>query len=106
LVAIIVVLSLVVYENSLLNPEGSRVVWQHNIQNFATSLAVDDDKFFTMDISGNVNCYDAQTGTSVWNGSSVGGYFANGLAVAEGRVYGGYHFAFVGCLDEATGQLQ
>jgi hypothetical protein len=23
-----------------------------------------------------------------------------GLAVAEGRVYGGYHFASVGCLDE------
>ena len=59
-----------------------------------------------MDISGNVNCYDAQSGGLIWNGSSVGGYFAAGLMVAEGRVYGGYRYASVGCLDEATGQLQ
>ncbi len=106
LIAIIAVSSLIIYENSLLNPEGSAVAWQRNIQNFATALAVDDGKVFIMDISGNVNCYDNQTGKSIWNGSSVGGYFAAGLTVAEGRVYGGYRHASVGCLDEATGQFQ
>ena len=59
-----------------------------------------------MDISGNVNCYDQQTGASIWNGSSVGGYFAKGLTVGEGRVYGGFRYASVGCLDEATGQFE
>jgi outer membrane protein assembly factor BamB len=106
LIPVIVASLLVFYENSVLNPEGSHVAWQRNIPNFATVIATDDGKVFTMDISGNVNCYDSQSGTSVWNGSSVGGYFAKGLTVAEGRVYGGYHYASVGCLDEATGQFQ
>lgn len=106
LVVIIVASSLIIYGNSALNPDGSRVAWQHNIENFATALATDNGKVFTMDISGNVNCYGIQSGESVWNGSSVGGYFASGLTVAEGKVYGGYRYASVGCLDEPTGQFQ
>jgi len=106
LVAIIVVSSLVIYANSILNPEGSREAWQRDIPIFATALSTDDNKVFTMDISGNVNCYDQQTGASLWNGSRVGGYFAKGLAVGEGRVYGGFRYASVGCLDEATGQFE
>lgn len=106
LVAIIIVSSLVIYANSVLNTEGSHVAWQRSIPNFATAIASDNDKVFTMDISGNVNCYDSQTGASIWNGSSVGGYFASGLIVAEGRIYGGYKHTSVGCLDEATGQFQ
>ncbi len=106
LIAVIAVSSLIIYENNVLNPTGSQVAWQHKIQNFATALATDDGKVFTMDISGNVNCYDSQSGVSIWNGSSVGGYFAAGLTVAEGRVFGGYRHGSVGCLDEATGQFQ
>ncbi len=106
LIAVIVASSLIIYETSVLNPAGSNVLWQRNIENFATALATDNGKVFTMDISGNVNCYDNQTGKSIWNGSSVGGYFAAGLTAAEGRVYGGYRHASVGCLDEATGQFQ
>lgn len=106
LIAVIAVSTLIIYENGVLNPEGSNVLWQRNIENFATALATDNGKVFTMDISGNVNCYDNQTGKSIWNGSSVGGYFAAGLTVAEGRVYGGYRHASVGCLGEATGQFQ
>ena len=106
LIAVIVASSLIIYENGVLTPQGSSVVWQRSIENFATGLAVADGKVFTMDISGNVNCYDIQNGKSVWNGSSVGGYFAAGLTVAEGRVYGGSEYASVGCLDETTGQFQ
>jgi outer membrane protein assembly factor BamB len=106
LISIIIVSSLVIYANSILNPEGSLEAWRRDIPNFATALSADDGKVFTMDISGNVNCYDQQTGASIWNGSSVGGYFAEGLTVGEGRVYGGFHYASVGCLDEATGQFQ
>ena len=98
--------SLIIYENGVLNPAGSNVLWQRNIENFATALATDNGKVFKMDISGNVNCYDNQTGKSIWSGSSVGGYFAAGLTVAEGKVFGGYKYGSVGCLDEATGQFQ
>jgi len=89
LVAAIVVSLLVIYENSVLNPAGSSFAWQRPIENFATGIAADKDNVFTMDISGNVKYYETQTGASVWNGSSVGGYFASGLTVAERRVYGG-----------------
>ncbi len=105
LIAVIAVSLLIVYKNSILNSEGSGVAWQRNIQNFATSLAVDDGNVFTMDISGNVNCYDSQTGVPVWNGS-VDGYFDSGLTVSNGRVYGGSELASVSCLDEETGQFQ
>jgi len=106
LVAAIVVSLLVIYENSVLNPAGSSFAWQRPIENFATGIAADKDNVFTMDISGNVKYYETQTGASVWNGSSVGGYFASGLTVAERRVYGGYRYDSVGCLNEVTGQLQ
>jgi len=104
--ATVVVSSLLVYANINFNPAGSQTGWQRPIENFATALATDCGKVFTMDISGNVNCYNAQTGSSVWNGSSVGGYFSKGLIVSNGRVYGGTQMATVGCLDEATGQFQ
>ncbi len=106
LAVIIVSSSIAIYANSILNPEGSHKVWQRDIPNFATALSTDDGKVFTMDISGNVNCYNQQTGATIWNGGSVGGYFAEGLTVGEGRVYGGFHYASVGSLDEATGQFQ
>ncbi len=106
MVSIIVVSSIAIYANSVLNPEGSHEDWQRDIPNFATALSSDDGKVFTMDISGNVNCYNQQTGATIWNGSSVGGYFAKGLTVGEGRVYGGFRYASVGSLDEATGQFQ
>ena len=106
LIAVITLSSLIIYENSVLNPAGSQVAWHQSIQNFATALVADDGKVFTIDISGNVNCYDSQSGASIWKGSSVGGYFASGLTAAEGRVFGGYKYASVGSLDEATGQFQ
>jgi outer membrane protein assembly factor BamB len=105
LIAAIVASSLVINEDSVLNLKGSQMAWQRNILNFATAIATSDGKVFTMDISGNVSCYSSQSGKSIWNGSSVGGYFAAGLTVNEGRVFGGYRYASVGCLDETTGQF-
>ncbi len=104
LIAVLVAASLIIYENSILNPEGSRVLWQRPIENFATGLAAADGKVFTLDISGNVDSYDTQGGKSIWNGS-IGGYWAAGLTVSNSRVYGGSQLATVGCLDEATGQF-
>jgi outer membrane protein assembly factor BamB len=106
LIVVVLVASLAVfYESGFLSPQGSRVLWSRDIEQFATGLAGADGKVFTIDVSGNVNCYDSQTGESIWEGS-VGGYFASGLVVSGGKVYGGSEFASVSCLDEATGQFQ
>ncbi len=103
--SIIVVSSIAIYANSILNPEGSHQAWQRDIPNFATALSTDDGKVFTMDISGNIYCYESQTGASIWSGR-IGGYFDSGLKVAGGRVYGGSELASVNCLDEENGQFQ
>src|SRR3972149_9634553 len=93
------------YESGFLSPAGSRVRWQRSLTNFATGLAAYEGKVFTIDIWGNVNCFDAQNGKSVWNGS-IGAYWGAGLAISENKVYGGKAFAEVGALDMATGEFQ
>ncbi len=109
LVAIIVVSSLILYETGFLGNQSPNVSssapWQHPIENFATGLAADSGKVFTIDISGNIACYNAGSGRSIWNGS-VGSYFSKGVTVSDGKVYGGAGGALVGCLDETTGKTQ
>lgn len=104
-VAVIAVSSLVIYQNVALNPAGSKISWQRSVENFATGLASDNGKVFTIDIWGTVNCYDSQTSQPVWKGDNVGGYFSKGLIVTNGRVYGGTQMAMIGCLDESTGEF-
>jgi outer membrane protein assembly factor BamB len=104
LIVVVAVASLIVlYENELLTP--TRILWQRDIENFATGLAAADGKVFTIDIWGNVSCYEAQSGKSVWNGS-IGAYWGAGLAASSSMVYGGKASAEVGALDAATGESQ
>lgn len=105
IVVVVVALLAVLYENGFLSPQGSCILWQRDITNFATGLAAADGKVFTIDIWGGISCYDAQSGESVWNGS-IGAYWGAGLVVSGGRVYGGKSGAEVGALDEATGEFQ
>lgn len=79
------------------------ILWQRDIENFATGLATADGKVYTIDIFGDITCYDAKTGDFVWKGS-VGGYFSEGLVIYEDRVYGGAGSGVVGCLDIRTGR--
>jgi outer membrane protein assembly factor BamB len=104
LIAVVVAASLAV-KYGLLTPQGSSILWQRDIGQFATGLAAADGKVFTIDIWGTVSCYDAQNGESVWNGS-IGAYWGAGLVVSGGRVYGGKSGAEVGSLDETTGEFQ
>ena len=107
LVAVIVVASLVIYENWVLNPSDTIIQtgsWQRPIQNFATTLTCADGKVFTTDGQYNVNCYDAKTGRSIWNGTGLGLVVSKNLAVADGVVCSGMKSGAVGCVDEATGQ--
>lgn len=79
------------------------ILWQRKIENFATGLAASDGKVYTIDIFGDITCYDAKTGDFVWDGS-VGGYFSEGLVIYEDMVYGGAGSGVVGSLDIRTGR--
>jgi outer membrane protein assembly factor BamB len=83
--------------------EPASILWQHDIENFATGLAAADEKVYTIDIFGDITCYDAKRGNFIWEGS-VGGYFSEGLVIYEDRVYGGAGSGVVGCLDIRTGR--
>lgn len=113
LISIIVVSSVIAYELGFIRssvPSGtsSGVIWQRPIENFANSLAVDNGKVFTMDeTEGVVNCFDSQSGKSLWNSSLPGGgFYVSGLTVSGGKVYAGAWNDHVVCLDEATGNFQ
>jgi outer membrane protein assembly factor BamB len=109
LVAVIAVASWVIYQNWGFNLSDSTIQtgsWQRPIQNFATTLTCADGKVFTTDGQYNVNCYDAKTGRSIWNGTGLGLLVSRNLAVADGVVCSGMKSGTVGCADEATGQLK
>ncbi|HLC01281.1 MAG TPA: PQQ-binding-like beta-propeller repeat protein, partial [Candidatus Bathyarchaeia archaeon] len=93
------------YQAGVLTQGSARVLWQRDLQNFATGITAADGKVYTIDIWGNVNCYDSQSGKSIWSGS-IGAYWGAGLAVSENNVYGGKASAEVGALDKVTGEFQ
>ena len=80
------------------------LTWQVNLKDFATGLLAKEERVYTIDISGNIICYDTTDGHVVWEGS-VGGYFSEGLVVNQDRVYGGAGVEVVGCLDIRTGSF-
>lgn len=70
-----------------------------------TTLAVDNDKVFTMGDYGNVNCFNSTTGKSLWN-SSINNDFASGMVISDGKIYCGAQTASVSCLNETTGKYE
>jgi outer membrane protein assembly factor BamB len=106
LLLVVVAASLaVLHENALLAPQGSRILWQRNIENFASGLAAADGKVYTIDIWGNICCYEDETGESVWNGS-IGAYWGKGVTASSSMVYGGKASGEIGALDATTGEFQ
>lgn len=106
LAAIIIVSSLTIYANNILNPPASNSSWQRPLENFATSIATDDSKVYTLDIFGNIAAFSTQSGESIWNTSADIGYFASGLVLSADKVFGGGSVASVGCVDKATGKFK
>ena len=98
-------LILVVVAASLAALYEKRTLWQRGIKNFATGLAAADGKVYTIDIWGNICCYEAETGKSVWTGS-IGAYWSGRVAASSSMVYGGKASGGVGALDAATGDLK
>ena len=102
LVTVIVAASLVI-----LLENAPSIVWQSNLEHFATDFTVDNGKIFVCDGWGNVCCFDAQSGASLWN-TTVGSYVATGPTITfyEGKVYVGSRGSFVNKLDEDTGKIE
>jgi len=110
LVSIILATSFILYEigfrkSSVSSGPFSGALWQSPIEHFADSFAVDDEKVFTTDITGNIYCFNSQSGESVWN-STPRKYRSGDVVVSESRVYVGLGEGKVACLDESTGLLQ
>ena len=106
LIAVIVASSIVIYEGSIFK-SSVPVAWQRPIENLATTtgLAADDGKVFTVDESGNLDCYDSYSGESLWN-SSTNSNFDSTPIISGGKLYVGSELASVSCLDETSGQFQ
>ncbi len=86
-------------------PESTGILWQRGIKNFASGLVAVGGKVFTIDYGGEISCYEAQTGESVWNGSIWGSNCA-GIVASGSKVYGGKGGNEVGVVDAATGEFQ
>ncbi len=85
--------------------ETSGFLWQKNIENFATGLDAANGKVYAIDLFGNICCFNALTGDSVWTGS-IGGYWGSGVTASNSMVYGGKIATYVGALDSKDGQFQ
>jgi outer membrane protein assembly factor BamB len=114
LILVVVAASLaVLYESGFLTgstePEESEpsVLWQIDLEHFATDFAVADGKVFTADHDGIVYCFDAQSGKSLWN-ASIGGYSNNGLSleVYDDKLYVGCRGSVVNRVDMDTGEVE
>ena len=110
LISIILAASFVIYKLDLMRPSTpSAVIWQNQIEHSATFIAVDDGKVFITDDTGNIRCFDSQTGEDLWN-ASIGGYVAHikrdhRIAIIENLVYVAYENARVSCFDKNNGTL-
>ena len=99
-------LSEFVFKNSSASTEPfSGALWQRPLENFATSVIVDQKKVFTTDNAGMVYCFNSQNGESVWNSSVDGGTRNPRPITSDGRIYFGYQERKLCCMDENTGTI-
>ena len=110
ILVVVAALLAVLYEEGFLtdsNEPEPRILWQNDLERFASDFAVADGKVFSSDAWANVYCFDAQSGKSLWN-ASIGGYANNGLPleVYDGKLYVGCRGSVVNRLDMDTGEVE
>jgi outer membrane protein assembly factor BamB len=81
----------------------------------ATAIVVEEGKVFvvesnSMDYGGypsSINCFDSQSGSSLWNSSAISERWTHFLVASGGRVYFGFSYFenLLGCLNATTGEL-
>jgi outer membrane protein assembly factor BamB len=84
--------------------ESSLILWQLDLDHFATGLAVSDGKLFMADHNGDLHCFDSRTGESIWN-ATVGGTEGHRILVSASQVYVAFHYARVSSFDKDNGTL-
>jgi len=89
------------------NEPTPKILWQIDIERFATDFTVAEGKVFTSDHDGTVYCFDAQSGEPLWN-TDVGGYVVgvSPIAVYEDKVYVGCKDSVVKRLDINNGEIE
>lgn len=87
--------------------EPPPVLWQIDLEHFATDFVVYGGRVFACDHWGNVLAFDAANGKLLWN-KHVGGYVAPGpsLTVYDGKPYYGSRGSVVYRLDPNTGSQE
>jgi outer membrane protein assembly factor BamB len=86
-------------------PDTNGLIWNRDIPNFATGLTSKNNRVYTIDIGGNIRCYESQTGELVWD-ESIGGYFCRGVIASNNMVYGGKSGVHVGAVKASSGEYQ
>jgi outer membrane protein assembly factor BamB len=87
-------------------PDGGSIVWQKDMAHFKSGFAVADGKVFLTD-NGNLYCFSASSGKSIWNATfTYGSYSGTQVTVYEGKVYASMGSLTVGRFNEDTGQME
>jgi outer membrane protein assembly factor BamB len=81
-------------------------VYQQNIEHFANLLAVQDGKVFVTDNEGNLVCFGAYNGNSLWS-AKIGGWNSGlpSIVMQNEKVYTGVGGSAVKAVDENTGEV-
>lgn len=83
---------------------SSLILWQLDLDHFATELAVSDGILFMTDNNGGLYCFDTKTGASIWN-TTVGGTERHRILISENRVYVAFNYARVSSFAKDNGTL-
>jgi outer membrane protein assembly factor BamB len=110
LIVVVAVSSFVVlYHDDFLAPhepshpkEPPTILWQSDLEHFATDIAVADGKTFTSNIQAGY-CFDAQNGRLLWETDI---HDTKKVEVYAGKVYTGSRGSVVNRLNENTGKLE
>jgi outer membrane protein assembly factor BamB len=84
-----------------------KILWQSDMERFATDFVVAEGKVFTTDAHGDVCCFDANSGESLWN-VSIGGYntATSTVEVYNDKLYVGCRGSVVKRLNINTGEVE
>ncbi|MEJ2126278.1 MAG: PQQ-like beta-propeller repeat protein, partial [Candidatus Bathyarchaeota archaeon] len=95
-------------DNSTIPDSGetnsSLILWQLDLNHFATDLAVSDGKLFMADNNGGLHCFDSKTGKLVWN-TTVVGTEQHRILISENQVYVASNYARVSNFNKDNGTL-
>jgi outer membrane protein assembly factor BamB len=111
----LLVVSIIVYQQYMPNPASPssndelpapqrNILFKEEIREFVNSIVVEDGKFFTLDDDGVLNCFDAQSGSLLWQ-TATGSWRSGGIVIKNGVIYVGTISGVIKTVNETTGKL-